>query len=61
MQRSSLRAALAAVFAPRPSGLVRHVCAALALLPLCACPSVPRKPVDEPPPVAEPGTPAWVK
>ena len=61
MQRSSLRVSPFAVFTQRPAGLLLRLCAALALLPLCACPSVPRKPVDEPPPVAEPETPAWVK
>ena len=61
MQRPSLRAASFAVFTQRSAGLLRGLCALLALFPLCACPSVPRKPAEEPPPAAEPGTPAWVK
>ncbi|MBM3992409.1 MAG: N-acetylmuramoyl-L-alanine amidase [Planctomycetes bacterium] len=61
MQRSFPRADRFAVLARRPCGLVHSLCAALALLPLCACPSVPRKPVEEPPPIAEPLTPSWVK
>ncbi|MBM3986537.1 MAG: N-acetylmuramoyl-L-alanine amidase [Planctomycetes bacterium] len=61
MQRSFPCAGRSAVFAQRTSGLVRSLCAALALLFLCACPSLPRKPVEEPPPITEPSTPSWVK
>ncbi len=61
MQRSSPRASAPSVFRSRRGALLARLALALALAPLCACPTVPKTPPQEPVVVEEPGNPEWVR